>query len=113
MNKLTVKGQTADITGTLGGVTSSLVVEIAGKVYAGIDNMNGTWKLPGDRIAGLPAGTYDVKVTAKNSIGLVRTDSTTNELTIGVTPDNKQKKEPAPEPADPDIQKQFPGNPGS
>jgi len=45
-------------------------------------NMNGTWKLPGDKLAGLPAGTYDVKVTAKNSIGLVRTDSTTNELTV-------------------------------
>ena len=30
------------------------------------------------------AGTYDVKVTAKNSIGLVRTDSTTNELTIAI-----------------------------
>jgi hypothetical protein len=59
-----------------------LVVEIAGKVYAGIDNLNGTWKLPGDKIASLPAGTYDVKVTARNLIGLVRTDSTTNELTV-------------------------------
>jgi len=82
VNKLTVNGQVADLTGTLGSVTDSLVVEIAGKVYAGIDNLNGTWKLPGDQIAGLPAGTYDVKATAKNSIGLVRTDSTANELTV-------------------------------
>jgi predicted TIM-barrel fold metal-dependent hydrolase len=82
VNKLTVNGQVADITGTLGSVTDSLVVEIAGKAYPGVDNMNGTWKLPGHRIAGLPPGTYDVKVTAKNSIGLVRTDSTTNELTV-------------------------------
>jgi hypothetical protein len=69
-------------TGTLGGLTKNLAVEIAGKVYPGVDNLNGTWKLPGSRIAGLPAGTYDVKVTAKNSIGLVRTDATTNELTV-------------------------------
>ena len=63
-------------------MTDRLTVEIAGKVCQGIDNLNGTWKLPADRIAGLPAGTYDVKVTAKNSIGLVRTDATSNELTI-------------------------------
>ena len=47
-----------------------------------VDNRNGTWKLPGDKFVGLPAGTYDVRVTAKNSIGLVRTDSTANELTV-------------------------------
>ena len=62
--------------------SESLVVEIAGKVFPGMDNLNGTWKLPGVKLAGLPAGTYDVKVTAKNSIGLVRTDSTTHELTV-------------------------------
>jgi hypothetical protein len=61
-------------------------VEIGGKVYKGIDNMDGTWILPGKRIAKLPAGTYDVKVTAKNSIGLVRTDSTTSELIIRARP---------------------------
>ena len=82
VNKLTLNGQAADLTGTLGSVTDSLVVEIAGKIFAGIDNLNGTWKLPGDQIAGLPAGTYDVKVTARNAIGLVRTDSTTHELTV-------------------------------
>lgn len=83
VNKLTaVSGQSADLTGTLGSVTESLTVEIAGKVYQGTDNLNGTWKLPAERIAGLPAGTYDVKVTAKNSIGIIRTDSTTNELIL-------------------------------
>jgi len=82
VNKLTINGKVADLTGTLGSVTESLTVEIAGKVYKGVDNMNGTWKLPGEKIAGLSVGTYDVKVTAKNSIGLVRTDSTTNELTV-------------------------------
>lgn len=82
VNKLTVKGQAADLTGTLGSVTEKLSVEIAGKVFQGIDNRDGTWKLPGDKFAGMPPGTYDVKVTAKNSIGLVRSDTTTNELTI-------------------------------
>ena len=83
VNKLTfVSGQPADLTGTLGSVTESLAVEIAGKVCQAIDNLDGTWKLPADHIAGLPAGNYEVKVTAKNSIGLVRTDSTMNELTI-------------------------------
>lgn len=83
INKLTfVSGKKADLTGTLGSVTESLTVEIAGKVYEGIDNLNGTWKLPADRMAALPAGTYDVKMTARNSIGIVRTDSTTNELTV-------------------------------
>jgi hypothetical protein len=83
VNRLTVvSGQPADLGGALGSVTDSLAVEIAGKVYQGVDNRNGTWKLPGAKLAGLPAGTYDVKVTAKNCIGLVRTDSTRNELTV-------------------------------
>ena len=86
VNKVTCIEKPGDITGTLGSVTQSLVVEIGGKVYKGVDNMDGTWKLPGKRIAKLPAGTYDVKVTAKNSIGLVRTDSTTSELTIRARP---------------------------
>ena len=87
VNKLTVvNGQPADLTGTLGSVTDSLSLEIAGKVYQGIDNRNGTWKLSLAQIVGLPAGTHDIKVTAKNSIGLVRTDSTTDELTVVTRP---------------------------
>jgi len=87
VNPLTfVVGQPADLTGTLGSVTDSLAVEIAGTSFQGIDNLNGTWKLPADRIAGLPVGTYEVKVTAKNSIGLVRTDPTTNELIVVAGP---------------------------
>jgi len=83
INKLTVvSGQPADLTGTLGSVTDSLTVEIAGKVHPGTDNLNGTWKLPAAQLTDLPAGVYDVKVTARNSLGLVRTDSTTNELTV-------------------------------
>jgi len=76
------RGKPADLTGTLGSVTESLVVEIAGKPYDAIDSRNGTWSLPKEKLANLPAGTYDVKVTAKNVIGLVRTDTTTNELIV-------------------------------
>ena len=87
VNKLTfVKGQPADLTGTLGSVTESLSVEIAGKVHKGLDHMNGTWTLSAAQIADLPVGTYDVKVTAKNSIGLIRNDSTTAELIVGTSP---------------------------
>jgi len=82
VNHLTINGRVADLTGTLGSVTESLVVEIGGKAYQGVDHKDGTWTLPGEQFHSLPAGTYDVKVTARNSIGLVRTDSTTNELTI-------------------------------
>ncbi len=82
VNNLTLRGKVADLTGTAACSTESLTVEIAGKVYRGIDNHDGTWKLPGEKLAGMRPGAYDVKVTAKNSIGLVRTDSTTNELTV-------------------------------
>ncbi|MCX6878213.1 MAG: hypothetical protein NTW21_31035 [Verrucomicrobia bacterium] len=91
VNKLTLgSGQPADLTGTLGSLTGNLVAEIAGKTYSGIDNLDGTWKLPADKLAGRPAGTYDVKVTATNSIGLVRTDSTTNELTVAASAGKSQ-----------------------
>jgi predicted TIM-barrel fold metal-dependent hydrolase len=83
VNTLTfASGKPVDLTGTLGSVTESLVVEIAGQTYDAIDNRNGTWRLPKEKLANLSVGTYDVKVTAKNAIGLVRTDSTTNELTV-------------------------------
>lgn len=75
-------GKPADLTGTLGSVTESLAVEIAGKTVDAIDNRNGTWSLSKEKLANLPAGTYDVKVTTKNAIGLVRTDATTNELIV-------------------------------
>jgi len=99
VNKLTFRvGQPADLTGTLGSVTDNLTVEIAGRSFPGIDNLNGTWKLPADRMAGLPEGTYEVKVTAKNSIGLLRSDSTTNQLTVLAGPSGEtpmKVKQPA------------------
>lgn len=82
VNTLTLKGQPADLTGTVGSITDSLTIEIAGKVFQGVDNRDGTWKLPAEKFSTLRAGTYDVKVTAKNSIGLVRTDTTTQELIV-------------------------------
>lgn len=82
VDKLVVVGKGADLTGSLASSTVSVSVEIGGKVFQGVDNRNGTWKLPKEKLAGLPAGTYDVRVTAKNSIGLVRTDTTSDELTI-------------------------------
>lgn len=84
VNKVTFGNLAGDLTGTVNCVTESLVIEIAGKTFQGIDNKNGTWKLPAEQLKGLPAGSHDVKVTAKNSIGLVRTDSTTGELTLTV-----------------------------
>ncbi|MCU0785899.1 MAG: hypothetical protein MUF81_18015, partial [Verrucomicrobia bacterium] len=61
------------------------------------DNLNSTCKLPADWITGLSAGTCEIKVAAKNSIGLVRTASTTNELTVVASPHgvtSEQAKEP-------------------
>ncbi len=75
-------GAAADLTGSLGSVTKKLVVEIAGKTFQAEDLMNGTWKLSRSKFASIPPGKYDVKVTAENSLGLVRTDSTTDELTV-------------------------------
>ena len=72
----------ADLTGTLCSITTSLSAEIAGINYPCIDNQNGTWKLPAAQLAALPAGTYEVKMTARSAIGLVRNDASTQELTI-------------------------------
>lgn len=91
VNKVTfASSQPTDLTGTLGSVTESLVVEIAGNAYPAVDNKDGTWKVAGTKLAGLPAGTYDVKVTAKNSIGIGRTDSTFDEVTVTARARNRQ-----------------------
>lgn len=77
-----VSGKAVDLTGTLGSITTNLTAEIAGKNYPCIDNQNGTWKLPAAQLAALPAGSYDVKITARNTIGLTRSDTSKQELKI-------------------------------
>ncbi len=75
-------GKPADLTGTVGCITESLTIEIAGKILPAVDHRDGTWSVAATALAALPAGTYDVKVTAKNSIGLIRTQSASQVLTV-------------------------------
>ncbi len=85
VDQVPLKGKLTDLTGTLGCITQSLTVEIDGKVYQPIDNRNGTWKLPHQKLSGLRPGTHDVKVTAKNSIGLVRIAFVKGGLTVSTS----------------------------
>ena len=68
--------------GHAGSVTESLVVEIAGKAYQGVDNMDGTAKLPGEKIAGLPVGTDHLRLPRGIRLDSSCADSTTNALTV-------------------------------
>ncbi len=80
--------QTTDDTPELTGTVSdndpnvSIVVSVNGSDYAATNNGDGTWTLADNTVSPLPAGTYDVSVTATDTAGNIGVDGTTDELTV-------------------------------
>ena len=74
---------TPGLHGTIDDPAAEIAVEVGGRTYQAFNNGDGTWTLPDDAISpALLSGTYDVKVTATDSLGNVGTDDTTDELVI-------------------------------
>jgi hypothetical protein len=75
-----------ELTGTVNESTATLSLTLNGSTYVPLNNGNGTWRLPADRIIPpLAEGTYDVAITATDVTNHVGSDTTTDELTIGST----------------------------
>ena len=84
---LKTSDSTPKLTGTIDNPTASIVLTINGVNYTATNNGDGTWTLPDNTITTpLKDGTYDVQVTATDTLGNKGTDATTNELTIDQTP---------------------------
>ncbi|PSB22563.1 hypothetical protein C7B76_03655, partial [filamentous cyanobacterium CCP2] len=86
VNSLTTNDGTPQLTGTIDDPTATIKVTVNGVEYTATNNGNGTWTLPDNAITTpLPSGTYDVKVTATDTLGNAGSDTTTNELVIDRT----------------------------
>src|SRR5690606_29307172 len=81
--QLTTSDTTPALNGTVDDTTATISILVAGNTYPGTNNGNGTWALADNTISpALTAGTYDVAVTASDSLGNVATDATVGELVI-------------------------------
>ncbi len=78
MNNLTTNDRTPELTGTVDDPTATITVIIGGVEYAANNNGDGTWTLPDNTVAQLPAdGITDITVVATDPAGNEGTDSGT------------------------------------
>jgi VCBS repeat-containing protein len=83
VDALVTNDTSPELTGTVSDPAATISVTVNGSAYAAINNGDGTWTLADNTIAPVLAeGTYDVAVSADN--GEIGTDSTTDELVIGL-----------------------------
>lgn len=83
VNSLTTADHTPQLTGTVNDPTATVVVTISGQTYVATNNGNGTWTLADNTITpALVDGTYNIAITATDTVGNTGNDSTTNELVI-------------------------------
>lgn len=77
----------AKLAGTVNDPSAAVSAVVAGVSYPATNNGDGTWSLS-DAVVGtpLPVGTYDVTVTAVDTVGNVGSDTVTGALTIDATP---------------------------
>ena len=82
------RDQTPALSGTVNDTGATISVTVGGQTKTAANGHNGTWTLAQNALSTLPEGTYDVAVTATDSVGNSGTDHTTNELHISlVAPD--------------------------
>lgn len=86
LTPLTTNNPSPALTGSVNDPTAIIKVTVNGTEYTATNNGNGTWSLPAGTIApALSEGTYDIIVTATDTVGNTSTDPSTNELTIDST----------------------------
>ena len=85
VNSLTTFDTTPQLTGTISDNSASIQVTVNGNNYAATNNADGTWTLADNTISpALSGGTYEVAVTATDTVGNMGNDSTSNELAIAI-----------------------------
>src|SRR5690606_25681090 len=83
VNALTTSDNTPALNGTVDDPTATITLTVGGQNRNATNNGNGTWTLADGAISpALGDGTYEVVVTATDSLGNVANDSTSNELTV-------------------------------
>ncbi|MFC1586328.1 DUF2341 domain-containing protein, partial [Fibrobacterota bacterium] len=93
-NSLTTNDAAPPLTGTVTDPTAAILVSVAGQDnLAAVNNGDGTWALADNTLSTLADGSYDVDVSATDSLGNTGTHAGSGELTVdsrvpGVTVDS-------------------------
>ncbi len=83
VNALTTSDSTPALNGTVDDATATIALTVGGQNHTASNNGNGTWTLADNTISPvLTDGTYEVVVTATDSLGNVANDATSNELVV-------------------------------
>lgn len=78
----TTSDTTPPLSGTVSDPDATVSVTVNGTTYNATNDGGGTWSVADNVVGPLAPGTYDVQVSATDSVGNIGTDTTTNELTI-------------------------------
>ncbi|MBI2425866.1 MAG: putative Ig domain-containing protein [Candidatus Hydrogenedentes bacterium] len=81
VNALLTNDSTPTLAGTVNDAGATISVTIGAQTRTATNN-GVTWTLNGSQLTALPDGTYNVSVTATDSVGNSGSDSTTNEVVI-------------------------------
>ena len=84
VDSLTTSDSTPQLTGTVDDASASISVTVSGQTNAATNN-GATWTLADGTLSTLLPGTYDVQVTATDTVGNEGFDATTDELTVEFT----------------------------
>ena len=82
VDALTTNDTTPALSGSVDDVDATLELVVDGQTVNPTNNTDGTWTLANDILTALPFGTYDVQVTATDTIGNTGQDETVDELII-------------------------------
>lgn len=83
---LITNDQTPALSGTVDDDQAIINISLDGQNITASFNSGGVWILVDNSLLSLTEGIYDISVTATDNSGNVGVDTTTNELTIDITP---------------------------
>ena len=82
VDALTTNDTTPALSGSVDDIDATLELVVDGQTVTPTNNADGTWTLADDTLAALPFGSYDVQITATDTVGNVGQDETVGELVI-------------------------------
>ncbi|MCH8924178.1 MAG: chitobiase/beta-hexosaminidase C-terminal domain-containing protein, partial [Planctomycetes bacterium] len=84
VDRLVTNDTTPRLSGTVDDPAATVDIRVDGRTYRAVNDQDGTWRLPNNRISPPLAETlFDVQATATDPGGRVGVDSTLRELTVG------------------------------
>ncbi|MBF0433040.1 MAG: Ig-like domain-containing protein [Fibrobacteria bacterium] len=82
---ISTRDTTPELTGSIDDLSATIEVEVAGQLVVAKNNGDGSWTVSRSQLTRITDSTYDIRVTATDSVNNSATDKTTGELVIDAT----------------------------